>query len=191
MRYMCAVLALAMMGAVPYFPQMSWHTTLVCEHDGSLSDDGFSSCTYEYMTPDLAAYTYTIGNGQEFRLHRGTVWLLTRSCIREWVYAESPGNYTLNVQALAKRDGNVPPSAYATCQVAAARYGREPSDIIWSETFGLAGEMPEVYGRQIAITGPGWFVVTISTESVMPRDLWPDDVRYPFAVRLHVHAWVE
>ena len=192
MRYLGAFLALVLMGAVfPSGHRQDRHTTLVVEQSGRLYDDGWSSYAYEYTVPELAAYTYDVGNGQEFRrFHYCEVWLLTRACLREWVFVPA-GEHVLNVTVSADRAGYVPPSAYAVCHVGTNAVGNAPPSDIGVEPFGLAGETPRAYGRKIAVTGPVWVVVSISTETIMPNEIWPQGERYPFAVQLGLNACID
>ena len=197
MRYACAVLVLISMGAVlSSGHRQDRHTTLVCLTDGTLREDGFSMYAYEYWTPELAAAQRILANGQEFRRsYPGWVWLLTRACLRQWVYVPA-GEHTLNITVGAVRSGYVPPAAYAVCHVGTPVVGYAPPSNIGSDLFGLAGEMPEVggvaqaYANQITVTGPAWVVVSASTETVTPNVLWPQGERYAFAVQLVLNAWV-
>jgi len=189
MRYVCAVMAVLTMGAILNDGHIEErHTTLVCDHYDRLYDDELSYYANKYMVPELAAYEYTFGNGQEFRRsYPGRVWLLTRACVRRWVFVPAWAT-TLNISIGIDRAGYVPPTAYAVLCVGTPTYGKAPPSEIGAEVFGLAGEMPVAYVNQIPVIGPQWVVVSVTTEFNMPGGLWPDGERYPFAVQLYVRA---
>jgi hypothetical protein len=110
-------------------------------------------------------------------------WLLTRAYIRQWLSVPA-GEHVMSVTVAIQRTGQVPITATAVCDIESAERQYGALALVSSEAFGLANPRPVAYGRRLAVTGPGWFVVTVSTEGNMPCDLWPDDIRNPFAVQL-------
>lgn len=179
------------------------HTVLVCREDGRFFDDGYDAFPEE-AAPELAAYCRSVGMiaGQEFRIFKGPeVWFMTRGYIRQTIQIPA-GSHTLSVEINAARDGYVPPGAYAICRAGFAAHpdGTRPDGMnyyyylpadIGMEAFSLSGETPTVFSRQIPVIGPAYVVVSVSTESVGQRDIWPSGQRHPFAVQLALHVQID